>query len=149
MIRLDKIKATAHLESFTFATDLENGRVVALGALQADGEAKTAAAPANVATDIFVLHASVPMNYSETAAEEDFVLKAGDKGRGYILESGDIVTITNTELTAKPAVGDLLEPAVGSTKLKKVTTDVTANVAFKVIAADILNGAEASVLQVL
>lgn len=149
MIRLDKIKATAHLESFTFATDLENGRVVALGDLQADGEAKTATAPADVAKDIIVLHASVPMNYDESQLEEDFKLKAGDKGRGYILESGDIVTITDDQFVAAPAVKDLVEPVVGDTKLKKVAVDVTANLAFKVIAKDILNGAAASVLQVL
>lgn len=148
MIRLDKIKATAHLESFTFNTDLENGRVVALGELQADGEAKTATAPADVAKDIFVLHASVPMAANEADMEEDFVLKAGEKGRGYIVEAGDIVTITNKELTAKPTVGDLLEPVVGSTKLKKVAAK-TANITFKAIAEDILNGEPATVLQVL
>lgn len=148
MIRLDKIKATAHLESFTFATDLENGRVVAIGALQADGEAKTAAAPADVATDTFVLHASVPMDANEANLEKEFVLKAGEKGRGYILEAGDIVTITNDQLTAKPAINDLLEPAVGSTKLKKVDAK-TANVTLKAIAEDVLNGEKATVLQVL
>lgn len=148
MIRLDKIKATAHLVSFTFATDLENGRVVALGDLQADGEAYTAKAPADVAKDIMVLHASVPMNYNEAELEEDFKLKAGSKGRGYILESGDIFTITDDNFAAAPVLNDIVEPAVGDTKLAKTEAPAT-KLAGKVIAKDMLNGIKASVVQVL
>ena len=77
MIRLDKVKATAHLVNFTFATDLRVGNVVALGALQADGETYTAAAPADIVKDRIVIHASVPMGYAEPDFEQDYILKAG------------------------------------------------------------------------
>jgi len=149
MIRLDKVKATAHLVNFTFATDLENGAVVALGDLQADGETYTATAPVAVATDRIVLHASVPMDYDNAALEVDFKLKAGIEGRGYIPETGDIVTITDDMFVAAPAKGDLVEPVAAGTKLKKVVTDATAKVVAKVIAKEALGGKPASVIEIL
>ena len=148
MIRLDKVKATAHLVNFTFATDLANGRVVALGDLQADGETYTAAAPTDVAKDRIVIHASVPMGYAEPDFEQDFVLKAGKEGRGYIPETGDIVTITDDNFVAAPAKGDLVEPVAADTKLK-VSETPTAKVVAKVIAKESLGGEAASVLEIL
>lgn len=105
-VRLDKIKATAHLESIVASTDLLNGQFLALGALQADGEARQATPSGDVAKQL-VFHASVPLTYEDRSNELDFVLKAGKVGRGYVLETGDIVSIDSTDL----AVGDIVIPA--------------------------------------
>ncbi len=148
MIRLDKVKATAHLVNFTFATDLNNGMVVALGDLQADGETYTAAAPADITKDRIVIHASVPMGYAEPDFEQDFVLKAGKEGRGYVPERGDIITITDDMFVAAPSKNDLVEPVAAGTKLK-VNVAPTAKVVAKVIAKETLGGKAASVLEIL
>lgn len=149
MIRLDKVKGTAHLVSFTFAEDLKVGNVVALGELQADGETYTATAIADVKTDRIVLHASVPMGYSEPDIEKDFILKAGTEGRGYILETGDIVTITDDNFEGKTVVGKMVEPVKGSTKLKEVAAAPLGKISAIVIAKETLGGEEATVIEVL
>lgn len=105
-VRLDKIKATAHLESFVAATDLFNGQFLALGALQPDGEARQAT-PSGDVTKQLVFHASVPLTYEERTNELDFVLKAGKEGRGYVLEAGNIVSIDSKDLQA----GDIVVPS--------------------------------------
>lgn len=105
-VRLDKIKATAHIESIIATQDLLNGQFLALGALQADGEARLATPSGDVAKQL-VFHASVPLTYEDRSNELDFKLKAGKVGRGYILEAGDIVSIDDATLQ----VGDLVVPA--------------------------------------
>lgn len=149
LVRLDKVKATAHIVSFTFDSDLENGRIVALGDLELDGETYKAAAPINVTSDRLVLHASVPMNYNEPDIEDEFILKAGQEGRGYILERGDIVTITDDGFTSDPEKGDFVVPANGETKLTVTAEPAEEKIVFKVIAKEFLNGRRASVLEVL
>lgn len=148
MIRLDKIKATAHLVNFTFATDLEVGNVIALGALQSDGETYTAAAPADIVKDRLALHASVAIDYAEPDFEQDFVLKAGKEGRAYIPEKGDIVTITDDQFVAAPALNDIVEPVEAGTKLK-VNAAPTSKLQGVVIAKETLGGEAASVIEIL
>jgi len=105
-VRLDKVKSTAHLESIVASVDLVNGQFLALGALQADGEARSAT-PSGDATKQLVFHASVPLTYEERTNELDFVLKAGKVGRGYVLEAGDIISIDDATLV----VGDAVIPS--------------------------------------
>lgn len=105
-VRLDKVKATAHIESIVASTDLLNGQFLALGALQADGEARQATPSGDVSKQL-VLHASVALTYEDRTNELDFVLKAGKVGRGYVLETGDIISIDDANL----AVGDLVIPS--------------------------------------
>lgn len=148
IVRLDKIKATAHIVNFVFDTDLENGRIVALGDLDVDGETYKASVPADVTADRMVLHASVPMGYDEPDLEEEFVLKAGQRGRGYVLEIGDIVTITDDAFVTVPNKGDIVVPANGDTKLTVASEVPNAKIKFKVIAKEYLAGKPASVLEV-
>ena len=148
MIRLDKINGQGHIVSFTFATDLVNGAVVKLGALATDGESYTGGAVANVATDSIVFHASVEMQYASDAMEEDFVLKAGKKGRGYILTKGDIVTITDDQITGTKTVGLFVIPVVAGTKLA-VGARATENLVFEIIEKTTLGGVVASALRVI
>lgn len=148
MIRLDKVKATAHLANIVAAIELKNGMVVALGALKADGEGYTVAAPADIVKDRLVLHASVPIGYVEPDFEENFVLKAGEVGRAYIPERGDIVTITDDMFVAAPALDDIVEPVAAGTKLK-ISAAPTSKLQAKVIAKEFLAGKAASVLEIL
>lgn len=97
-VRLDRINATAHIESIVSAGDLLNGQFVALGALQADGEARLAT-PAGAGDIVF--HASVPLQYESLAEEKDFKLTAGKVGRGIVLTKGDIVSVLNTGALAE------------------------------------------------
>jgi len=149
IVRLDKVKRDAHIVSFTFDTDLEDGRIVVLGDLDVDGETYKATTPADVTSDRLVLHASVPMGYVEPDLEDEFVLKAGKEGRGYVLETGDIITITDDGFATAPAKGDIVAPVNGDTKLTVIDTPAGEKLQFKVIAKEYLAGKQASVLEVL
>lgn len=100
-VRLDKINATAHIETIVATTDLVNGQFLALGALQADGEARLAT-PAG--TGDLVFHASVPLQYESLAEEKDFKLPAGKAGRGLVLTAGDIVSVPKGTLAENDVV---------------------------------------------
>jgi hypothetical protein len=110
-VRLDKIKPTAHIESIVATVDLVNGQFVELGALSADGEARQAT-PSGDKTKKLVFHVSVPLTYEDRTNELDFVLKAGKVGRGYVLEDGDIISISKSAVTGGTVdVGALVNPA--------------------------------------
>lgn len=149
IIRLDKIGADNHIVSFTCESDLVNGAVVALGALNTDGESYAAAAPADVTADAMVLHASVPMTYNEGEFEEDFILKAGKVGRGYILKKGDMVTITDNGITNATVKDQFVIPANSATKMAASATVGTSTLVFKVIEKTTLYGNAASTLEVV
>lgn len=105
-VRLDKIKASAHIESVVANQDLLPGQFLALGALQPDGEARQAT-PSGDTTKQLVFLAPVALTYEDRSNELDFVLKAGKAGRGYVFETGDIVSIDNDSLQK----GDIVIPS--------------------------------------
>ncbi|MEX3625194.1 hypothetical protein [Viridibacillus arvi] len=118
-VRLDKIKATAHIESIVATTDLLNGQFVELGDLQPDGEARKAT-PSGDVTKQLVFHASNGLVYGDQENELDFVLKAGKTGRGYVLETGNIISIDDATL----AVKDIVKPdAQGFVKADEAPTE--------------------------
>ncbi len=149
VIRLDKIGADNHIVNITCASALENGRIVAVGALNADGESYTAAAPADVTADYLVLHASVPMVYKEGEFEGDFILAAGKVGRGYVLKVGDMVTITDDGITGVTVKGEYATPANTATLLAASALPGTSKLLFKVIDKTTLNDSSATVLEVV
>lgn len=108
-VKLDKISATAHIESIVATEDLVNGQFVALGELQADGEAYSVV-PSGDQTERLVFHASNGLTYGERENELDFVLKAGKVGRAYVLEKGDVISITLDGITDGVKKGDLVKP---------------------------------------
>lgn len=108
-VRLDKIGANAHIESIVATEDLVNGQFVALGALQADGEAREVV-PSGDQTKKLVFHASNGLVYGDRENELDFVLKAGKEGRGFVLVDGDIVSITFDGIEGTPAKGAIVNP---------------------------------------
>lgn len=97
-IRLDKIKATAHLESIVATVDMGNGIFAKLGDLHEEGEAREVAPMVDGDVDI-VLVASVPTQYRDDEVEKDFVLKAGKFGRGYVMETGNEVSFSEDLVT--------------------------------------------------
>jgi hypothetical protein len=109
-VRLDKISATAHIESIIANEDLVNGQFVALGALQADGEARKAT-PSGDQSKKLAFHVSNGLVYDERKGELDFVLKAGKVGRAYVLVEGDIISITLDGITGDATVGAIVNPA--------------------------------------
>ena len=62
---------------------------------------QVALASANTVKGDLLIHSSVPFSYDERDTERDFVLKAGQIGRGHYIKSGDEITI------AKDLVGDV------------------------------------------
>ncbi len=109
-VRLDKIGANAHIESIVATEDLVNGQFVALGALQADGEARLATPSGDKAKKL-VLHVSNGLVYGDRENELDFVLKAGKVGRGYVIADGDIISITFDGVEGVVAKGALVDPS--------------------------------------
>lgn len=110
-VRLDKTKATAHLEHIVASVDLVNGQFVALGNLQADGEAREVT-PSGDQTKKLVLHVSNGLVYDERQNELDYVLKAGKVGRGLVLEDGDIISITIADgVTGVATRGAIVNPS--------------------------------------
>ena len=59
-------------------------------------------ANANTVKGDLLIHSSVPFSYDERDMEQDFVLKAGNIGRGHYIKSGDEITI------AKDLVGEVV-----------------------------------------
>ena len=62
---------------------------------------QVALATADTAKGNLLIHSSVPFSYDERDMEQDFVLKAGNIGRGHYIKSGDEYTI------AKDLVGEV------------------------------------------
>lgn len=58
-------------------------------------------ANANTVKGDLLIHSSVPFSYDERDMEQDFVLKAGNIGRGHYIKAGDEITI------AKDLVGEV------------------------------------------
>ena len=63
---------------------------------------QVALATAATARGDLLIHSSVPFSYDERDMEQDFVLKAGNVGRGHYIKSGDEITI------AKDLVGEVI-----------------------------------------
>lgn len=105
-VRMDKVKATAHIESIVATEDLLNGQFVALGELQADGETYAVTASGDVSKEL-VVHVSNGLTYEDRTNELDFVLKAGKEGRSYVLETGNVMSIDDAVLVK----GDIVVPS--------------------------------------
>jgi hypothetical protein len=94
--------------------DLERGLVVEIVGQAdnniwvdgADNEAyKVQLAGANSERGKILIHTSVPFSYDERDTERDFVLKAGEVGRGHYLNVGDEYTVAADLVSGDVAVG--------------------------------------------
>lgn len=133
VVRLDKI-AGVHLASVKHTANLLNGNIVQLGALEV-GETelynvKVPSADADVTNGEFLLHATPEvMADPRQAGLKNFVVEAGDAGRGYHLMKGDIVTLTEDLIDGIPVVGDYVVPQLNSIKLEASLDGTTADLA--------------------
>lgn len=147
IVRLDKVEATNSLESVVFEEDLDAGVVAQLGELLPDKEGRKGEAPKDLKRNL-VFMAPVPMSYEDTMLEEEFFMEAGKLHRGYVLNEGNIVTLTDEAFDEKPAVGDILIPKTGSFGYKK--GDTASALKFEVIDdKEYLAGFPATVLRVV
>lgn len=80
---------------------------------------QVALANANTAKGDLLIHSSVPFSYDERDMEQDFVLKAGNVGRGHYIKSGDEITIAKDLVGAVVAEDEVVLGANG--KLEKGT----------------------------
>ena len=76
-------------------------------------------ASASTAKGDLLIHSSVPFSYDERDMEQDFVLKAGNVGRGHYIKSGDEITIAKDLVGAVVAEDEVVLGANG--KLEKGT----------------------------
>lgn len=108
------------IKSIISDVDLQNGMIIALGALKAgERELYEVVKPttANIKTDEFLLHYSPEVMYETGKQISDFELKAGRPGRVYHLVVGDEFTITDNMITGASKVGEYLIPQNGSFQL--------------------------------
>lgn len=124
IVRLDKVQAAynGNLESIVFGANATNGLFVHLGALKAgETEVHEVVAPsfATLEKEEVILHASPEVMYDPRKQSlADFVLEAGEVGRGYHLTAGDVITLTADLFTATPTVDEYVVPdGNGSMKL--------------------------------
>ena len=78
-------------------------------------------ASASTKKEHLLIHSSVPFSYDEREMEQDYVLKAGQIGRGHKISAGDEITIAK-DLAGEVVVGDEVVLAA-SGKLAKGTTN--------------------------
>lgn len=119
-VRLDKVGASAHYESFSAETAIVNGQFLNLGKendkigseVVVATKAKEAKAPEAIACTVFPDY-GYP-DFDETQQE----LKVGKVGRALILEAGQMIAL-NTENAKGVNVGDSVTPAADGKGVKK------------------------------
>ena len=112
------------LVNVKLSADVDNGNIVAIGALAAgESEAFAASKPAaNTPISKLALIKSPELMKDERLKNlGDFYNKAGSIVRGYLFESGDEFRLTAEGLSGSPAVGYAVE-ADSSYKLKAVAS---------------------------
>lgn len=118
---LDKIKATAHIESVVASEDLPQGQFVTLGVLGDDGESRVVTKATNEASaDVFV--AEAPISYGDPHFDlGSYKAKAGKAARAFHLEKGDVLSVT-TDLVSGAQVGDSLTVGDNGLGFKKAAS---------------------------
>lgn len=94
-VRLDKIKSSAHIETFVHNEDLKNGQFVKVGKILEEhgGEAvevKKAASDAEAKAIVTTVH-GVYQNGKDFDITKE-VTKAGKAGRAHVIETGNVIS---------------------------------------------------------
>lgn len=131
VVRTDNLSGTkdgSKLVTVVCPADIDNGNVLAISGLATgEREAYTGATPAvTTALGSLVLVAEPEVMYDERLRRlSDFYNLKDSKARAYVLEKGDVFSITKEGITGATAVsgdvGKLVEVAA-ATKLKAVST---------------------------
>ena len=127
MFRADNLAGTTqgkYLASIRMTADLENGAVVVPGSYETGArEVRACAAPAagDAIGKIAILGSEEVVKEAKYNAVGGFTNKTGTVARGYILEAGDIFSVSAEGFETVPTVGAAVKVAAGKTKLG--TTD--------------------------
>ena len=154
LLRLDKIKATTHVVSIKLKADAHNGNIVKLGSYVENDiyYGENPSAGVGLAKDTLVLLAEQFLSYTGLEKEEEQVLKAGTIVRGYILEQGDIITLTEDAINVSEtaATTKFVIPTDSNMKMKVATAaSENSKLNFAIDALETLKGHKAVVLRVL
>lgn len=131
VIRLDKISGI-HLESVKHTDVLKNGYFIQLGSLEAEEtelyNVKVATTDADL-QDEFLLHATPEVDPDpRKAGLKWFEVQAGDAGRAYHLQKGDVLTLTADLIDGTPVVDQFVVPQLNSLKLEASADGTTLSV---------------------
>ena len=120
LVFLDKIKATAHIESVVAKDELGAGQFGKLGVLGEDGESRVATKATDEASaEVFV--APEFISYGDPSFKlAEAKVKPGNTARAYHLEKGDVISVT-TDLVSGAKVGDNLTVGDNGLGFKKAT----------------------------
>ena len=107
MLRLDKIKATAHIVSIKAHKEMENGEFVAVGKLDSNaafgaGEVFEVSNPTAQSRKV-VLVAGVELMADETLTVDEYKVAKDAVVRGIYLEKGDVITIPQSLVKSLPS----------------------------------------------
>lgn len=94
-LRLDKVKATAHIESFVSETDVKNGQFVNIGAVLEDQGGEAVAIDKAVAGGGAEALVTTVQGVYQNTPDFDItkeVTKAGKAGRAHVLETGNVIS---------------------------------------------------------
>lgn len=128
IFRADNLAGTTqgkYLASIRMTTDLDNGNVVALGAYEEGArEVRTYTAPAKDAKigTIAILGSEEVDKTVKYDVVGNFTNKQNTVARGYILEAGDIFSVTAEAIEGTPTVGGVVELQANKTKMKANST---------------------------
>lgn len=122
MFRADNLAGTTqgkYLASVRMAEDLANGSIVVPGAYEAGArEVKVCAAPTTEAIGkIAILGSEEVVKDVKIDTVGGFTNKAGTIARAYILEAGDIFSVSAEGFVAVPEVGAAVKVATGTHKM--------------------------------
>ena len=156
MLRLDKIKATAHIISIKAHKELLNGAFVAAGKLATDvpfgaGEVFEVSDPTANSKKI-VLVAGVELMADETLTVDEYKIAKGAVVRGIYLEKGDIITIPQSlvkSLPSSPEAEKFVVVGEGSKPEYKATLEGTENIPMEILSCPVITGVKHVQLLVL
>lgn len=118
---LDRVAATAHVESIAIKEEVKPGQFFKLGVLDADGERRLAEkATGNADANVFL--APEVISYGDPHFDTaNVTLKDGDTGRAYHKDEGTIISVTK-DLVSGAAVGDHVDVGDGGLGFKKASS---------------------------
>lgn len=142
MFRSDSLAGTTHgkyLVSVRMTEDLDNGCIVVPGDLEAGArEARAYAAPeADTAVGkIAILGSEEVVKDAKFDTVGQFTNLRGSLARGYILEHGDMFSVTKEALDGTPALNATIEVQAGAHKMSAVESATGATAIGKCIAVE-------------
>ena len=121
---LDRVAATAHVESIAIKGEVKPGQFFKLGVLDADGERRLVEkATGNADANVFL--APEVISYGDPHFDvTNVTLKDGDTGRAYHKDEGTIISVTK-DLVSGAVVGDHVDVGDAGLGFKKAPSGAT------------------------